>query len=104
MRCWGEKTTVVNEQIVENMYTSIVTPTDVNITDMRQLCKDLTLAISWQHFAHQYFNKSSSWFYNKFHARELDGRQCAFTPQGAEQMRGGLYDLAERIRRVADSI
>lgn len=82
---------------------TIATPA-VGVTDMRQRCEDLTLAVSWQHFAHRYFGKSSSWFYNKFHARTLNGAQCAFTPEEAEQMRGGLYDLAERIRRVADNL
>ena len=58
----------------------------------------------WGEFAKNYFGKSPSWFYHKFNGIDGNGGVGGFTPEEAEQFRGALYDVAERIRRVADNL
>lgn len=36
--------------------------------------------------------------------RDTDAKPSAFTPEEAQQLKGALYDLADRIRRAADNI
>ena len=62
------------------------------------------MAISWREFANTYFQRSSSWFYHKLDGIDGNGGEGGFTPQEAEQMRGALIDLSNRIRRAAESI
>ena len=61
------------------------------------------MAISWRDFANTYFHRSSSWFYHKLDGIDGNGGEGGFTEE-AEQIRGALIDLSERIRRVAESI
>ncbi len=74
------------------------------ITDMKRRVKDIQMAVSWRDFANTYFHRSSSWFYHKMDGIDGNGGTGGFTPEEAEQLRGALCDLADRIRRAADSI
>lgn len=74
------------------------------ITDMKRRVKDIRMAVSWRDFANTYFHRSSSWFYHKMDGIDGNGGTGGFTPEEAEQLRGALCDLADRIRRAADSI
>lgn len=76
----------------------------VVITDMKKKASDILLAISWRELANSYFHKSSSWLYHKMDGIDGNGGKGGFTPEEAEQLRGALVDLSNRIRRVADSI
>lgn len=76
----------------------------VIISDMRRRLSDIQLAISWREFANTYFSRSSSWFYHKMDGIDGNGGVGGFTEQEAEQMRGALIDLSERIRRAAEAI
>ena len=76
----------------------------VVISDMKKRIKDIQMAISWREFANTYFQRSSSWFYHKFDGIDGNGGEGGFTPEEAEQMRGALMDLSDRIRRAAESI
>ena len=74
------------------------------IGDMKKRIRDIQMAISWREFANSYFHRSSSWFYHKLDGIDGNGGEGGFTEEEAEQMRGALMDLSERIRRVAESI
>ena len=74
------------------------------IGDMKKRIRDIQMAISWREFANTYFHRSSSWFYHKLDGIDGNGGEGGFTEEEAEQMRGALIDLSERIRRVAESI
>ena len=76
----------------------------VLISDMKKRIKDIQMAISWREFANTYFQRSSSWFYHKLDGIDGNGGEGGFTPEEAEQMRGALIDLSNRIRRAAESI
>jgi hypothetical protein len=84
------------------METTIKDPVVIN--DMKKRIKDIQMAISWREFANTYFQRSSSWFYHKLDGIDGNGGEGGFTPQEAEQMRGALIDLSNRIRRAAESI
>lgn len=76
----------------------------VVISDMKKRIRDIQMAISWREFANTYFQRSSSWFYHKLDGIDGNGGEGGFTPEEAEQMRGALMDLSNRIRRAAESI
>ncbi len=76
----------------------------VVITDMKSKMKDILMSISWRDFANTYFQKSSSWFYHKMDGIDGNGGEGGFDEEEAEQMRGALIDLSNRIRRAAESI
>jgi len=74
------------------------------ITDMKKKVKDIQMAISWCDFANTYFQRSSSWFYHKMDGIDGNGGIGGFSVEEAEQMRGALIDLSNRIRRAAENI
>lgn len=76
----------------------------VVITDMKRKVKDIMMAISWRDFANTYFHKSSSWFYHKMDGIGGNGGKGGFNQEEAEQLRGALIDLSNRIRRAAEEI
>lgn len=76
----------------------------VVISDMKKRIKDIQMTISWREFANTYFQHSSSWLYHKLDGIDGNGGEGGFTPEEAEQMRGALIDLSNRIRRAAENI
>lgn len=76
----------------------------VIITDMKKKVRDIMMAISWRDFANTYFHKSSSWFYHKMDGIDGNGGKGGFNQEEAEQLRGALIDLSDRIRRAAEEI
>lgn len=72
--------------------------------NMKQKLYDLLVAISWADLSRTYFGKSSSWLYHKMDGRDGNGKPTEFSPEEAQQLKGALCDLSDRIRRAADSI
>ncbi len=81
-----------------------VIQTKTLISDVKNKMSDILVAISWREIARTYFGKSSSWLYHKLDGIDGNGRAGGFTSDEAEQLKGALCDLADRIRRAADSI
>ena len=71
---------------------------------MKKKLYDLLVAISWADLSRTYFGKSSSWLYHKMDGRDGHGKPTDFTPEEAQQLKGALVDLSDRIRRAADLI
>ena len=65
---------------------------------------DILLDVTWSKIARRYFGKSASWIYNKMDGIDGNGDPGDFTYDEKIQLRNGLYDFAERIRKAADSI
>ena len=84
------------------METVMTTP--VVVTDMKRKVRAILMSVSWRDFANTYFQKSSSWFYHKMDGIDGNGGTGGFNQQEAEQMRGALIDLSNRIRRAAENI
>ena len=74
------------------------------ITDMKNRMQPILMDISWRELSNKYFGRSSSWFYHKMDGINGNGGQGGFTREEAEHLRGALCDLADRIRRAAESI
>lgn len=85
------------------MKTAVTTKSEL-ITDVREKTRDIALAISWRELANTSFHKSSSWHYHKMDGKDDRGGAGGFSPAEAEQLRGALVDLSNRIRRVAETI
>ena len=73
-------------------------------TPIKQQLGDILVSISWLDIARRYFGKSSSWLYHKLDGIDGNGGEGGFTNAEMEQFKGALCDLADRIRRVADSL
>ncbi len=76
----------------------------VVVSDMKRKVQDILMSVSWRDFANTYFQKSSSWFYHKMDGIDGNGGTGGFNQEEAEQMRGALIDLSNRIRRAAENI
>lgn len=73
-------------------------------SEIRKKLGDIDLNLNWGEFAHNYFDRSASWFYNKFNGIDGNGGKGAFTEEELARFKGGLCDLADRIRRAADNL
>ncbi len=82
----------------------VLTVAPSKITDMKKKLSDIIMLISWREMAWRYFHKSSSWLYHKLDGIDGNGGKGGFTPEEAQQLKGALYDVADRMRRAADSI
>lgn len=71
---------------------------------MYQQMDDIFDAITWGNLARTYFDKSASWFYNKMKGIDGNGKPTEFNLEERMQFRAALCDLADRIRRAADTI
>lgn len=70
----------------------------------RQKLSDILIDISWGQIAKKYFGKSPSWLYHKLDGIDGNGGEGHFSEAELAQFKGALCDLADRIRRVADSL
>ena len=77
---------------------------DTHQGTMKKQLEDILLAISWRELANRYFEKSGSWLYHKLDGVDGNKKPTDFNTEERYQLKGALVDLADRIRRVADSI
>ncbi len=70
---------------------------------MKQKMSDILLDVSWAKISQRYFEKSPSWLYHKLDGVN-NGKEDDFNEEEKEQLKGALYDLAERIRYSANKI
>lgn len=68
----------------------------------RAKLNDILVSVSWGEIAFDYFGKKPSWLHHKLEAEV--GSEESFTNEEFLQFKGALCDLADRIRRVADSL
>lgn len=71
---------------------------------MKKQLEDILVSISWRDFAMRYFGKSGSWLYHKLDGVDGNKKPADFTLEERYQLKGALVDLADRIRRAADTI
>ena len=71
---------------------------------MKKQLEDILLAISWREMSTRYFEKSCSWLYHKLNGIDGNGKPTEFTIEERYILKGALVDLADRIRRAADTI
>jgi hypothetical protein len=73
-------------------------------TNVKTKLQDIMLDVTWSKISRRYFDKSASWIYNKLNGTDGNGGSGDFTYAEKLQLKNGLYDFAERIRKAADSI
>lgn len=71
---------------------------------MKAQLQDLLVSISWAELSKRYFGKSGSWMYHKLDGIDGNKKPTAFTEEEKYRLKGALNDLADRIRRAADTI
>ena len=71
---------------------------------MKAQLADILMAVSWSELSRTYFGKSNSWLYHKLDGIDGNKKPTEFTVEERYQLKGALIDLADRIRRAADSI
>ena len=77
---------------------------EIRMTPTKSKLQDILLMITWGKISSQYFNRSSSWFYNKMNNRDGNGGEGTFTEEEIVILKGALVDFADRIRKCADSL
>ena len=71
---------------------------------MKAQLSDILLAVSWSDLSRTYFGKTNSWLYHKLDGIDGNKKPTEFTEEERLRLKGALVDLADRIRRAADTI
>lgn len=71
--------------------------------NVRKVLADVYEDINWAYLAKNYFGKSRSWLYHKFSGMN-NGKPDDFSDVDRERLKGALYDIADRLRRTADTL
>ena len=67
--------------------------------EIKKKLSDILLWVNIGKIANHYFGKNSSWLYDK-----IDEKNTEFSSEEVEQFKGALTDLADRIRRCANTL
>ena len=76
----------------------------VQATAIKSALKDIYLYIVWGKFANTYFNRSSSWLYNKFNGRDDNGGIGGFSEEEKAHLKKHLLEFAETVMTAAENI
>lgn len=60
--------------------------------------------ITWRYVAYTYFGKSATWLNFKLRGIDGNGKVTDFTDEEKQTMRNALCDIADILRRTADSL
>lgn len=71
--------------------------------NVRKALSDVYEDINWAYLAKNYFGKSRSWLYHKFSGMN-NGKPDDFNDVDREKLKGALYDIADRLRKKADTL
>lgn len=71
--------------------------------NVRKALSDVYEDINWAYLAKNYFGKSRSWLYHKFSGMN-NGKPDDFNDVDRERLKGALYDIADRLRKTADTL
>ncbi len=71
---------------------------------MQQKVWDIIVDIKWASISTKYFGKSRSWLSQKMNGKDGNGSDVEFSETEKDILKNGLYDLADRIRKCADTI
>lgn len=83
---------------------AIAVKEEVKVPTIREQVWDIIVEVSWGQISEQYFGKSRSWLSKKMNGKGFNGGEGDFTEEEKEQLKGTLFDLSERIRKVAYQI
>lgn len=64
---------------------------------IRECLEPILPYLSVSKLAKDYFNKSSSWFYQRLNGNKIHGKVCRFTDKELETLDQALKDISQRI-------
>ena len=71
----------------------------------RQKLQDILISVSWRDFSNHYMGKKGSWLYEKIDGFDRFGEATSpMTDEELTHFKKGLFDLSERIKKVAESL
>ena len=72
---------------------------------LRQKLQDILLSVSWREFSNHYMGKKGTWLYEKIDGFDRFGETTPpMTDEELTNFKNGLFDLSERIKKVAESL
>ena len=83
---------------------AIAVKEEVKVPTIREQVWDIIVEVSWGQISKQYFGKSRSWLSKKMNSKGFNGGEGDFTEEEKKQLKDALFDLSERIRKVAYQI
>lgn len=83
---------------------AVMTLKETEAGTVKAKLSDILMHVSWGDISREYFGKSGSWLYHKLNGIDGNKKPTDFTVEERYQLKGALIDLADRIRRAADSI
>ena len=83
---------------------AVMTLKETQTGTVKAKLSDILMHVSWGDISREYFGKSGSWLYHKLNGIDGNKKPTEFTIEERYQLKGALCDLADRIRRAADSI
>lgn len=88
----------------KNTTMAVMTLKETQTGTIKAQLSDILMHVSWGDISREYFGKSGSWLYHKLNGIDGNKKPTEFTLEERYQLKGALCDLADRIRRAADSI
>ena len=83
---------------------AVMTLKETQTGTVKAQLSDILMLVSWADISREYFGKSNSWLYHKLDGIDENKKMTEFTIEERYQLKGVLCDLADRIRKAADSI
>jgi hypothetical protein len=83
---------------------AVMTLKETQTDTVKARLADILMHVSWGDISREYFGKSGSWLYHKLNGVDGNKKPTDFTIEERYQLKGALIDLADSIRRAADSI
>ena len=83
---------------------AVMTLKETQTDTVKARLADILMHVSWGDISREYFGKSGSWLYHKLNGIDGNKKPTDFTIEERYQLKEALIDLADRIRRAADSI
>ena len=72
---------------------------------LHQKLQDVLLSVSWREFSNRYMGKKGGWIYDKINGFNQYGEPVPpMTDEELTNFKNGLFDLSERIKKVAESL
>lgn len=73
--------------------------------ELKQKLDDILLSVSWGEFANDYMGQNAQWIHEKIDGYTLEGDPVeSMNEEELLRLKNGLFDLCERIKRVAESL
>ena len=70
----------------------------------KKVLSDILLSVKWSYISTHYFGKSRSWFSQRLNGYDGNKSETDFNDSEKEILKNSLFDLSEKIRKVAENL